>query len=84
MNIISNDENIKNLKIRKVLRIVIIILSIVTIILSIASIFSYVNLIFPIISFIITHSLLKVRDKIKINKKDDLQYIRKKIDKNKK
>ena len=67
--VISNNENIHNLKKRKILRIIIIILAIVTIILSLASIFFNINIIIPLLFFVITHFLLKYRNKIIINKK---------------
>ena len=81
---ISNDENIRNLRRRKILRIVVIVLALVTIFLSLASIFLNISFIFPLIAFIITHFILKYRDKIEINKKDDLDSVRKLLNKNKK
>ena len=81
---ISNDENIRNLRKRKILRIVIIILALITIILSLASIIFNINLIFPIISFIITHVFIRIREKTIINKNDDLKEVRKLLNKNKK
>ena len=81
---ISNDENIKNLKKRKILRIIIIFFSLITIVLSILSIIYNINFIFPVISFIITHILIKIREKTLINKKDDLDYVRKELKKSKK
>lgn len=81
---LSNDENIKNLNRRKVLRVVVIICAIITISLSILSIFDKVNIIFPIIFFILTHFLLKYREKIEINKTDDLADVRSLLNKIKK
>ena len=81
---ISNDENIRNLKIRKILRIIIIISALITIALSLLSIIYSINIIFPIIAFILTHILMKIRDNIVINKKDDLDNIRNMLNKNKK
>lgn len=81
---ITNDENIKNLKRRKILRIIIIIFSILTIITSLLSLFMNVSLLFPIIAFIITTLLMKYRDSIEINKKDDLKDVRKMLNKSKK
>lgn len=78
---ISNDQNIKNLKKRKVLRIIVIIFSIITIILSILSIFYGFLLIYAVIAFLIAHFLLKYRESIVINKKDDLKYVRKELSK---
>lgn len=81
---ISNDENIRNLKIRKILRIIIIISALITIALSLLSIIYSINIIFPIIAFILTHILMKIRDNTVINKKDDLDNIRNMLNKNKK
>ena len=81
---ITNDENIKNLKKRKVLRIVIIFFSILTVILSICSLTFKISIIFPILSFVITHILMRIKDKILINKTDDLKSYRKVLNKNKK
>lgn len=80
---LSNDENIKNLRKRKILRIVIMVCAVVTMALSFASILYNLNFIFPLIAFIITHSLLRFREKIEINKKDDLADVRKMLNKNK-
>lgn len=80
---ISNDENIRNLKIRKILRIVIIIFSLITIGLSILSIIYSINIIYPLLAFILTHILMKIRDNTVINKKDDLENIRNMLNKNK-
>ena len=52
---ISNDENIKNLKKRKIIRIFIIIFAILTIILSILTIALNISLLFPVLTYIITH-----------------------------
>ena len=84
MKKLSNDENIKNLKKRKILRAVVMICAVITMLLSFASIFYNINLIFPLIAFIITHTMLKIRDKIEINKKDDLKDVRKMLNNSKK
>ena len=83
-NKLSNDENIKNLKKRKILRWFIIGFSIITIVLSLMSLIFQVNLIFALIAFIITSILMRVRDNTKINKKDDLADVRKIVNKSKK
>lgn len=84
MNKISNDENIKNLKKRKVLRIIIIIFCILTIASCILSLIIGLNLLVPIALFIITKVLISVREKTVINKKDDLKYYRKVLNNSKK
>lgn len=83
-NKISNDENIRNLKKRKILRWIIIGFSIVTIVLSLLSLIIQLNFIFPLITFIITSILMRVRDNTPINKKDDLADVRKIVNKSKK
>ena len=83
-NKISNDENIRNLKKRKILRWIIIVFSIVTIVLSLLSLIVQLNFIFPLITFIITSILMRVRDNTPINKKDDLADVRKIVNKSKK
>ena len=81
---LSNDENIRNLRKRKILRIVVMICAVITMILSFATIFYNLNLLFPLIAFLITHFLLKYREKIEINKKDDLKDVREMLNKSKK
>ncbi len=81
---ISNDQNIKNLKTRKILRYIIIAFSILTIVLSLLSIFNYISFIFPLITFIITTILMRKRDNTIINKVDDLSDVRKALNKSKK
>ena len=82
--IISNDENIRNLKKRKILRIIIIVFALATIVLSLASIIFKISILFPLLSFVITHILMSAKEKIIINKKDDLDSVRKLLNKNKK
>ena len=84
MSKITNDENIRNLKRRKILRIIIIIFSILTIVTSLLSLFMNISILFPILSFLITTILMKYRDSIEINKKDDLKDVRKLLNKSKK
>lgn len=81
---ISNDQNIKNLKKREILRICIIIFSILTIVFAFLNLFYDVSLIFGIVFFIITVVLNKIREKTIINKKDELKEIREAIKENKK
>jgi predicted membrane protein len=80
---LSNDENIRNLKTRKQLRIVIIVFCLLTILLAIANLFFDVPIVFAIITFVIYFLLNKKREKIVINLKEDseLKEIRKEIDK---
>lgn len=81
---ITNDENIKNLKKRKILRYFIILFAILTIVFSVLNLFFQVSLVFALVFFVITTILDKVRSKIEIIKKDDMEDIRKEITKNKK
>ena len=81
---ISNDENIRNLKKRKILRAFIIIFCILTIILAFLNLFYDVSIFFAIGTFVIVIILNKTRDNIFINKRDDLEEIREEIKKIKK
>ena len=81
---ISSDENITNLKKRKILRYIIIFFSLVTIVTSLLSIIFGVSFVFALISLVITTILMKIRDGILINKKDDLKDVRKLLNKSKK
>lgn len=80
MEKLTNDQNIKNLLIRKKLRIIIIILGFLTITLAILDLY-YRNWLFltgAIISFVISAVLTKKRDSIKIKrneKLEDVEYI---------
>ncbi len=81
---LTNDENIKNLKKRKILRLLIILFAILTILLSLLNLFFQVNLVFALIAFLVTTILDRVRTNTPINKKDDIEDIRKEITKTKK
>ena len=81
---INNDQNIKNLKKREILRILIIIFSLLTIILALGNLFYSVNLLFALFCFIVTVIFNKIREKTVIVKKDNLKEIRQEIKKNKK
>ncbi len=86
MTELTNDQNIKNLKKRKILRSIIIFFCILTIILAIlAMIYKYL-LILPVISFIISTILINKREQIPIKLSEDLEIkkIQKEIDKQKK
>lgn len=81
---LSNDENIKNLKKRKILRIAIIVFCILTIAFSVLTLVIKTSVIIPIVTFIIAKILIKIRDNTEINKKDDLKDVRKVLSKSKK
>ena len=81
---INNDQNIKNLKKREILRILIIIFSLLTIIFALGNLFYNVNLLFALFCFIVTIIFNKIREKTVIVKKDNLKEIRQEIKKNKK
>lgn len=78
---LSNDENIRNLKKRYILRIVIIIILLATLVLSVCSIFYNFLIIPTIILFIIAKVITKVRENTPINKisDNDVEYVRKSI-----
>lgn len=76
---LSNDENIRNLKKRKILRYIIIALGFTTIILAILSLTIKLWFGFSLISFIITSILTKKRESIPIRLNKDLEI--KKIEK---
>ena len=81
---ITNDENISNLKKRKVLRYLIITFSLITMGFAIADLFlqQTLLLILAIICLIITTALNKYRDSLTIIKKDELKEIREAIAEN--
>lgn len=68
---ISNNDNIKSYNERKWLRIAIIISSCATIILSMANLFFNINIIFAIITCLITFILNKIRENIIFKQKED-------------
>jgi len=84
MTKLSNDQNINNLKYRERLRIYIMIMFFLTVVLAIMCIFLNVNIIFPIITYLYAKFLVKKRDSVVINRKDDLKEFRDAIKKNKK
>lgn len=81
---LTNDENIKNLKKRKILRLLIILFAILTIVFSLLNLFFQVSLVFALIAFVVTTILDKVRTNIEIIKKDEMEDVRKEIRKTKK
>lgn len=85
MTKLSNDQNITNLKYRERLRIYIMIMFFLTVVLAIMCIFLKVSIIFPIITYLYAKFLVKKRDSVVINRKDDgLKEFRDAIKKNKK
>lgn len=81
---LSNDQNIKNLKLREKLRIGMIVFYLLTIILALLNLFGIVNIIFPLLTMVIACFLSKKREKTIINRKDDLKEFRDAIKENKK
>lgn len=81
---LTNDENIENLKKRKILRIVIIVFSVITILLAIGSIFFKINVIFPILTYLVVAFSSKKRNNTIINKKKSIYEVEKEINKIKK
>ena len=76
MEKLTNDQNIKNLKKRKVLRYVIIVFGFLTIVLAILSLIIKLNFIFSLISFVIMTILTKKRESIPIKISKDLESIK--------
>ena len=70
---LTNDQNIKNLKTRKILRILIIIFGLLTIILAFLSLTIKLGIGYSIVEFIITNILTRKREKIPINRNKDLE-----------
>jgi Ca2+/Na+ antiporter len=83
---LSNEQNLINYKKRKYLRYAIIIFAFLTMILAIADLFTQntILLILALLFFIVTTVLNKYRDSIKIDRKDELEDIKKEIEENKK
>lgn len=86
MAILTNDQNIKNLKKRKILRYFIIAFGIITIVLAILALTIKLSFIFSLISFIVMTILTRTRENIpiKISKSLEMKRIEKAIEKNKK
>ena len=76
---ISNDENIKNLKKRKIIKYILIVFYFATIILALADLFYQrtILLLATILLFLITMSLNKYRESIPIIKHDELEDVKK-------
>lgn len=81
---LTNDQNIKNLKTRKILRYVIIVCCIITIVLSILCLIFQFSFLIPLVAFIITSYLSKKRESIPINKSKELLEIEKELKEHKK
>ena len=78
---ISNDENIENLRKRKVYKTVIIIFSILTILLALGSMFINQDIIYPaILSYLVVAYFSNKRKKTIINKREDLYEVEKEIE----
>lgn len=81
---LSNDENIKNLKIRKNLRILMIVFASLTIVLAILNLFYDVNLCYALLTCLSFYIVKWRRDVTPINKKDELKDVRTAMEKVKK
>ena len=81
---LTNDENINNLKKRKILKIVIIIFSTLTIVLALASIFYNLNIIYPLLSYLVVAISTRKRNNIPLNKANKIYQVEKEIEKIKK
>jgi len=86
MKRLTNDENIKNLKTRKILRYFIIGFGILTIVFALLSLTTKLSFIFSLVAFIIMTILTKKRESIPINVSKDLEMkkIKKVLEKQKK
>lgn len=85
MKKISNDQNIKNLKSRKILRYLIIVCGLITIVLAVLSLTIKLSFIYSLIAFIIMTILTKKRESIpiKLNKSKDIKIIEREMNKQK-
>ena len=86
MTKLTNDQNIKNLKARKILRYFIILFGLVTIVLAILSLVIKLSFIYSLISFVIMTILTKKRESIpiKISKSLESKRIEKAMNNQKK
>jgi len=82
---LTNDENVKNLKKRKIIRYIIIPLYFLTIVVALADLFlqQTILLLIAIVLFLITVSLDKYRESIQIIKHDELKDIKAEMEKTK-
>lgn len=64
MEMISNDEKVKRVKQRKILRILIIIFGLATLVLALFSLFNKISPIYAIITFVIEAGLSQYRNKL--------------------
>lgn len=67
---ISDNENIENFKKREILRWVIMVMSILTIILAILSLTIKLGFGYALVSYLITHVLISMRNKLEIKESD--------------
>ncbi len=78
---ISNDENIENLRKRKIYRMIIIIFSILTILLALGSIFISQDLIYPaLLVYLVVAYFSNKRKKTIINKREEIYQVEKEIE----
>lgn len=73
MEKLTNDQNIKNLRTRKILRRIIIVFCLLTIVLAILSLTVKLGAGYSLVSFLITTLLIKKRESIPINISKDLE-----------
>lgn len=78
---LSNDENIKNLRIRKNLRILMIVFASLTIVLAILNLFYDINLAYALLTCISFYIVKWRRDVTPINRKDELKDVKETIEK---
>lgn len=86
---LTNDQNIQNLKTRKILRVIIMIgflLTMITSVLSLILYFMYQKITFyiPLLFFLITSLIVKKRESIPLNKSKELLEIEKELKEHKK
>lgn len=81
---LSNDENIANLKKRKILRYFIIFFAALTMVLAILSLIIGISILYALGVFIIVRILTHIRDNTTINKSDKITEVEKEINKVKK
>ncbi len=81
---ISNDENIANLKKRKILRYFMIFFDALTLVLAVLCLVFGISFIFPLITYIIAVILANIRKKTIINKPNDIYEVEVELEKAKK
>ncbi|MBR4671839.1 MAG: hypothetical protein IKO78_01390 [Bacilli bacterium] len=78
---LTNDENIENLKKRKILRYLMIFFDALTLVLAILSLTIGLSLIFPLISYVIAIIFANIRKKTIINKSNEIFEVEEEIKK---